>query len=95
MKSKSKKLDNPPPFRTVADRRINQAQETKSDLMALREQIKAGKSSAKAKAALVQIQQNHGDAEFKRATRIYNATYKGQQDMKMPPGAAPNVGRNK
>jgi len=94
-KARARKLDSPPPFQTVADNRIERRTSEKQNLMALREQIKAGSNSAKAKAALAQIQKDHGDAEFKKAVRIFNSTYKGQQDVKLPPGVGPNVGRNK
>jgi len=60
--------------------------------------MRAGKSDAKVKAVLAQIKDKFGDAAFKKELRAYAVTkagIKGAQDVKLPPGVAPNVGRNK
>ncbi len=90
-KARAIKLVNPPPFRTVADRRLVQAALKKQSLMAMRGQG----SDAAGRIALKEIHDQQNGATFQRELRIYNAGYKGQQDVKLPPGVGPNVGRNK
>ncbi len=91
-------LSNPPPFRTTADTRIAKRTSEKQTLQALREQVRTGKSDAKVKAVLAQIKSKFGDAAFEKELRAYAVTkagIKGAQDVKLPPGVSPNVGRNK
>jgi hypothetical protein len=97
-KAKATKLSDPTPFRTVADERISKRTSEKQTLQTLREQVQAGKSDAKVKAVLAQIKSKFGDAAFEKELRAYAVTkagVKGAQDVRLPPGVSPNVGRNK
>jgi hypothetical protein len=97
-RARATKLNDPPPFRTVADARISKRTAEKQALEALREKVRSGKSEAKVQAALAQIKDKFGDATFKKELRAYAVTkagIKGAQDVKLPPGVSPNVSRNK
>jgi predicted Zn-dependent protease len=97
-KARAAKLNDPPPFRAVADTRLSKRTSEKQAIQTLREQVRAGKSDAKVRAVLAQIKDKFGDAVFQKELRAYAVTkagVKGAQDVKLPPGVAPNVGRNK
>ncbi len=70
----------------------------KSELMALRQEIKEslkseqGSASAKTRAALIQIHAKYGDPEFKKAVREFNLTYKGVQDVNLVRNVSPSMG---
>jgi len=99
--ARAKKLDMVRPLHAVppqsppkADKR---AVRNKTELAALREQVKqtaateGGRQSQAAKLALGQIEAKFGDAEYRKAMRENNLTYKGQQDMpfNVLPGKGP------
>ncbi len=102
--ARAKKLDMTRPLHTVpaqADRSVPKADKravrNKAELAALREQVKqaaateGGRQSQAAKLALGQIEAKFGDAEYRKAMRENNLTYKGHQDMPINvlPGKGP------
>jgi len=99
--ARARKLDTQMPMHTATTSGGKaEAQRTnkKSELAALRQEIKqavAGEGhskSAKVKAALIQIHAKYGQPEFERATREFNLTFKGVQDINLTKNVSPSMG---
>jgi len=99
--ARARQLDTQMPMKTATSsggkadaQRVNK----KVELAALRQTIKDAVASegqtkaAKVKAALMQIHAKFGQPEFDRATREFNLTFKGVQDINLNRNVSPSMG---